>query len=115
MLSPTPPARTVTADVVLGADLPSFSGATLRARLEDVTYADRPATALDERVVRDVAHRAGAEQRVHVVFDASGADPSAHYTVAAHLARHDGEDIRPGDYLTVESYPVLTSGHPSRI
>jgi hypothetical protein len=35
--------------------------------------------------------------------------------VSAHLALHDRDDIRKGDYVTTQSYPVLTFGYPDSV
>lgn len=38
------------------------------------------------------------------------------YTVSAHLSLHDDvSDIRRGDYITMQSYPVLTQGNPDEV
>src|SRR4051812_26308193 len=105
------PDAEVTVEVVLGEDVESFSDATLRVRLEDVTYADALSRTVDERVVEGVSHRAGRQQRLPVTLRAPGYEERTRYAVSAHLARGGpGADagIRAGDYLTTQSYPVLT-------
>jgi hypothetical protein len=43
--------------------------------------------------------------------DDADVDPRAHYVVTAHADLDGDGEVSVGDYVTVESYPLLTWGH----
>ena len=99
----------------MGKAIGSFENATVYAYVEDVSAQNGPAEIVARHRLDDIAHRGGSDDELEVVLD--GADPDARkeYAVRIHVALHDGEDIRRGDFLTTQSYPVLTFGHPDRV
>ena len=99
--------------VVVGEELESFDGATLRVFLEDVSLQDVSATMIDQQVITGINHTAGTENRhpfrlaVRDQFD-----NRASFAVRAHIdLRGDGQ-VSVGDAVTTQSYPVLTFGYP---
>ena len=109
----------VTGHVKFEQDPPKFSNAVLTVKLADVSLADAqsPVIAIQTQSVR-------AEDINGLTFeltpsgDAPEINPRASYSVSAHLSLHPNDnptEIRQGDYLTTQSYPVLTQGNPSSI
>jgi uncharacterized lipoprotein YbaY len=84
-------------------------------RLCNISYADEPARVLAEHVERglrfDPQHDAG------LTFALSGPppDPQARYIVQVHVDLDGDGAISHGDFVTMQSYPVLTLGHPHEI
>jgi hypothetical protein len=74
---------------------------------------DAEASVVAEQVIPGAALDAAAG----VPFDlrAGAVDPSRDYAVQAHLETGRGETVSPGDYLSMQSYPVLTHGAPARV
>ena len=98
----------VTGEILLPAPL---SGATVAVRLQDVSMADARALVVAEQVIR------GAEGD-RIPFKLYGTPPDderARYVVAVHIRMHRGSDVRPGDYITTQSYPVLQHGYPDHV
>jgi uncharacterized lipoprotein YbaY len=93
----------------------SFSGVTVYVRLEDVTRVGAPSVTVAEQVIPEVSYRAGSRQEV--AFDLTGRepDPRARYNVRVHVDVDDDGRISQGDYLSTQSYPVLTDGHPDQV
>lgn len=93
----------------------SFAGATVHVRLEDVRYADAPSRVVAEHTIRDVSHESGIEHIVSFTLYGDAPDEKGSYIVTAHLDLSGQGRITPGDYLSMESYPVLTHGRPSQV
>ena len=89
--------------------------AVLRIRLLDTTYTDAPALVLSELLVNDVAAAANAGRPVAFRVQAEGVHPRSTYTLMAHVSLTGGEKIQPGDYMSTQSYPVITFGHPTHV
>lgn len=84
-------------------------------KLLDVSLADAPATVVAEHLLRNIAADANAGRPLPFVLSAAAPDPQASYIVSAHVDCANDGRVSPGDYLTMESYPVLTYGHPTRV
>jgi len=106
------PSREVTGSVIIGAELDSFSNASLRVLLEDVTLQDVSAEIVAETVVAHVDHAAGIIDRHAFRLTAAKVDERASYAVRAHVDLNGNREVDIGDSITMESYPVLTFGHP---
>jgi hypothetical protein len=102
----------VRSEVVLERRLPSFSHATVYVRLEDVSRVDAPSTTVDEHVLTSVSHRQGDEDRLSVDLSAPAASGRESYGVRVHVDVDGDGQVSRGDLISVESYPVLTFGHP---
>lgn len=81
------------------------AGAVLTVRLVDVSRADASSITKAESVFRDVALTSSTDA---VAFELSSLDVRSpgRYAVEAHLDVDGSGDITPGDYLTMESFPV---------
>jgi uncharacterized lipoprotein YbaY len=104
----------VTGEIVFDSEA-AFSDAVVRVMLEDVSLAGAPATVIAEQVIRNVDSRGG-----RIPFSLEGTLPAdnddrARYSVRAHVSLHGGEDFKKGDFISTQSYPVLTHGHPKRV
>lgn len=96
-------------------DLPSFSDATVYVRILDIGRADGPSPMIAEQVISGVSHRAGTHERIPFKLRADPSDAKTDYTVFAHICKSGGDEIQSGDYITQQSYPVLTFGRPTRV
>jgi len=109
----------VTGQVKFEQDPPQFSKAILTVKLADVSLAD-----VSSQVIAIHTQSVGADDINALAFELSpDADnveinAKATYTVSAHLSLHPNDnptEIRQGDYLTTQSYPVLTQGNPTNL
>ena len=101
--------------LVLGGEVASFADATLRVYLEEVSRADAPATRVAQASLHPLHHRAGEVSRFDFELRGGPVDPAAHYSVRAHIDLDGSGQLAPGDLVTVQSFPVLTFGHPDRV
>jgi Uncharacterized protein conserved in bacteria len=102
----------VTGTIVFEAQVQAFAGATLIVRLEDVSYADAPAGVLAEYVEHGVAF--DPQQDSGLKFRLAGPEPDSQsqYAVQAHVDVDGDGVVSSGDFINMQSYPVLTFGHP---
>lgn len=108
-------ARGVTGRVVFGPESGAFSRAVVRVRLEDVSRADAAARVVAEQVIRDVSHKPGADEVVAFGLDGEWPDDRCDYVVRVHVDLNGDGQVKRGDYVSVESHPVLTRGHPREV
>jgi len=93
----------------------SFTGATVYVRLEDVSRLDAPSMVIAEQVIRSVVHQAGSQQGLEFSLYGQIPDEQASYTVRVHVDVDGDGRVSHGDFLSMESYPVLTHGYPNRV
>jgi uncharacterized lipoprotein YbaY len=92
-----------------------LSQAKLFIRLEDTSYADAPAETIAETTLTNLGELLTPAGTIPFTISTSAIDPRQRYTISAH-ATIDGTDrLKPGDYINVEDYPVLTFGHPAQV
>ena len=107
--------RLLICEVAFDEETRPFSGATMYVRLEDVSWADAPATVVAEQVVHNVSYQPGDKRRVVVNLRGKVLDKGSRYAVYVHVDIDGDRQITPGDYVSTQSYPVLTFGHPDRV
>lgn len=109
----------VTGKVVFEPDTLPFVGAWLIVKLENVSLADAPAEVIT--VYQQDLSFDGEESipfTLNVNGNSTAIDPKATYNVRAHVSLHPfdaPDDVRQGDFLSMQSYPVLTQGHSDHV
>jgi uncharacterized lipoprotein YbaY len=79
----------------------------------DVSLQDMEARIVAEQVIHDA--RPDRSQGVPFMLDATSIDPAATYAVQAHVETRGNAQVRPGDWVSMQSYPVLTHGAPDHV
>lgn len=105
----------VKGEIILSQELRSFSGAAANVYLEDVTLIDAPSNCIDKQVITDINHQRGITNSVKFTLNSETCDENARYTITAHISINENDKIQCGDFMTMESYPVLTFGYPHRV
>jgi uncharacterized lipoprotein YbaY len=107
----------VEGEILLGPSERSFTGATVYVRLQDVSYADAPSSVVAEQVISDVSYEAGTDHTLRFALygDGDAPDDKGRYVVTVHVDLQGQGQINRGDYLSMESYPVLTHGNPNQL
>jgi len=101
--------------IVFDESTPSFTGATLYVYLQDTSLADADAVNVAQQVTRGVSYDERARNAVPFVVGGVVPDERAHYTVMV-LVDLDGDGrVSHGDFINVESYPVLTWGRAREV
>lgn len=102
----------VTGMIEFDANVEALVGATLRIFLENVGMMDAPARPVAEHIDRNFTYSGGK-----VPFKLYGAisQPDGRYSVRVHVSRSGGSDFESGDFISTQSYPVLTHGNPNHV
>lgn len=102
----------VSGDIVFEEGGPPYDGATVYVRLEDVSRADAASTVVAEQTIRDIA---SSDRPIPFRLTGEPLDERASYIVSAHVDVDGDGTLSPGDYLTMESYPVTAQGDRQHI
>lgn len=105
----------VTGIILIGKKVEPFSGATAHVRLEDVSNADAASRVVAEQTLRNVSHTKGDETKLKFALYGKLPNERASYSVSAHVDLDNDGEVSVGDYISMESYPVLTYGYPSYV
>lgn len=105
----------ITGEILFGAEMETLSGATVHVYLENVSRLDASSEIITKRVIDDVFHERGTEKRLSFNLYGDLHDERASYSIRVHVDRRGNEQINVGDYVTMESYPVLTFGYPNHV
>ncbi|KYC42291.1 hypothetical protein WA1_20160 [Scytonema hofmannii PCC 7110] len=105
----------VKGEILFGEEINTFSGATVNVYLEDVTDVDASSRIVAKQVIPDVSHQIGTQNRIEFALKSQIVDMCASYSIRVHVSLHGNEQIQRGDYITMESYPVLTFEYPLQV
>lgn len=105
----------VTGEIRIGEETNTFSGATIYVYLEDVSLQDASSRIVAKQILTAASHQYGRESRIGFTLQSEEPDEKTSYSVRVHVAMHDAEEIRIGDFITMQSYPVLTFGRPNHV
>jgi uncharacterized lipoprotein YbaY len=112
----------VTGQVIIADQTPALADASAHISLEDVSYADAPATTVAETVIPHIRHRpsqlGSGDNRGGTVLSfalragpgAPAIDPGNDYAVRVWVDRDGNGRPGPGDLYSDQRYPVLTRG-----
>lgn len=93
----------------------SFSGAIAYIRLEDASQADSASSIIAEQVIQNISHRTGSKDKLQISLRGQIPNERASYIISVHIDVDGDRQISRGDYINMESYPVLTFGHPNQV
>ena len=96
-------------------ETPPFTNATIYVRLEDITDADTASKVVANYVQRDVAFDPRTTSELLFSLAGDPPDPQANYAVRVHIDIDGDGKVSRGDLISMESYPVITFGHPSEV
>ena len=94
---------------------PPFTGATLYVRLENITSADIASETVADYVERDVAFDPKTSSDLSFAIAGNPPDPRASYAVRVHIDIDGDGAVSHGDFISMQSYPVITFGHPREL
>lgn len=105
----------VKGEITFEAEAPPFTGATLYVRLENVTVADTASEVMAEYAERDVAFDPKTKNVLSFAITANSPDPRTAYAVRVHIDIDGDGEVSQGDFISMQSYPVITFGHPREV
>lgn len=105
----------VTGEILIPADPALPAGSVAHVRLLDTSIADAPSITMAEVSLTDIAGNVGQDNPIRFELYGEAPNPRARYSVSAHIDTDDSGRIAVGDYITVQSYPVLTYDNPRHV
>jgi putative lipoprotein len=109
-----PHARTVRGEIVLPPGAPP-EAARVVVQLEDVSRADAPSVVVGEQRSEQVRLQGRDRLEFAIEVPADAIDPRAMYSVRAHVDTSGSGTVERGDFVSTQSYPVLTGGAPDEV
>jgi uncharacterized lipoprotein YbaY len=83
--------------------------------VEDTSRADAPAVVVAQQRQRNVSLREGSPVPFRVEVPADRIDERHSYSASAHIDVSGSGDVKVGDLVSTESYPVLTRGYGTEV
>jgi hypothetical protein len=95
----------------------AFSGAVMYVYVERVTYADTASEKIAVHTRQEVSFDPQETDSDILTFKLEVPDlnPQDDYAIRAHIDLDRDGKISRGDYINMQSYPVLTFGHPRKV
>ena len=87
----------------------------MRIMVEDVSLADAASVGVAEQIIDGVSYDPTDGTPLAFSLHGEVRDDRANYAVRVHIDVDRDGRVSRGDYITMESYPVLTWGHPDRV
>jgi uncharacterized lipoprotein YbaY len=85
---------------------------TIYIRLEDVTMIDSYSKIITEKKIKSISHQYNSANKL--IFEIQGVICEKHrYIISAHADLDGDNNISKGDFINMQSYPVLTHGYPN--
>ncbi|MBN1148526.1 MAG: hypothetical protein JXA78_14805 [Anaerolineales bacterium] len=92
-----------------------LAGAKAFIRLEQTSLADMPSQVICEQILCDLAAKMVEGRKLPFAMYGSLVNPRERYTLSVHIDLQGDGSIRAGDYINMQSYPVLTFGYPTQV
>jgi uncharacterized lipoprotein YbaY len=105
----------VQGEITFEEEAPPFTGATMYVYLENITVADIASEVVADYVERHVAFDPKTTKVLSFAIAGNALDPRASYTVRVHIDIDGDGEVSQGDFISTQSYPVITFGHPREI
>ena len=84
-------------------------------RLEKIIAADTASEAVADYVDRDVAFDPETSSDLSFAITGNLPDPQASYAVRVHIDIDGNGVVSKGDFISMQSYPVITFGYPREV
>lgn len=94
---------------------PPFTGATMYVRLENITAADTASEVVADYVERGVTFDPKTSSVLSFAIACNPPDPRDSYAVRVHIDVDGDGEVSKGDFVSMQSYPVITFGHPTEV
>lgn len=105
----------VTGEILLPAGAGIKSSAVARVQLLDTSLADAPSVTIASQVVSGLASKLAKGGALAFSLAAENPDAQASYGVSVHIDQSGDGQVKPGDFVSTQSYPVITFGYPNRV
>lgn len=105
----------VKGEITFEEQAPPFTSATMHVYLEDISVADIASKVIADYVERDVAFDPKTTKGLSFAIAAKALDPRASYSLRVHIDIDGDGKVTQGDFISTQTYPVITFGHPREV
>ena len=105
----------VTGEILLPAGVVLPTRAVAYVRLLDTSLADAPSITVAEQIIKDVAAQNAKGRSIKFALYGELRDARASYTVSVHIDVDLDGLVSVGDYISMQSYPVISFGYPDYV
>lgn len=105
----------VKGEIRFEGEVPSFSDATMYVYLENITATDMASELVATYVERDVAFGPKAAKGLVFSIAAKALNSRASYAVRVHIDIDGDGQVSKGDFISMQSYPVITFDYPKEV
>jgi uncharacterized lipoprotein YbaY len=89
--------------------------ATAYVQLLDTSAADAPSSKVAEQVLKNIAEKANQGEAIPFAIEGTIEGERVSYTISVHVDLDGDGRISQGDFINMQSYPVLTFGFPNHV
>jgi len=104
-------AYTVQGEVVLPANEDFLGSADVVISVEDMSKADAPSVVIGEHRLKQVSLSPGKRVPFVIQIPAELVDERHLYSIRAHVDRSGSGEVKKEDFISTQTYPVLSRGY----
>jgi uncharacterized lipoprotein YbaY len=108
------PGTVIRGQISFDETAPPFDDATVWVILQEATRADAPSREVSRLKIPGYSHSPGGPP-LEFSLTAEPLDPKCRYELRVHLDLTSSGQLKAADQITVQSYPVVTQGHPDHV
>jgi uncharacterized lipoprotein YbaY len=102
----------VRGEILFGTPVELPPGSNVYVRLEDVSMIDTYSKVVSEQSITGINHEVDTSTKLN--FEIQGMTYDDHsYSIRVHVDIDGDGNMSKGDFINMQSYPVLTHGHPN--
>lgn len=105
----------VQGEILLPPEMAPVTPAAIRVEVEDISRADMPSEVVGHQSISPRLVHGGEAIRFEITISSSLINAQRLYSVRAHVSMSGTDEIESGDYISMQSYPVLTRGYGHRV
>lgn len=105
----------VTGEICLPVDARVNAKSLVRVQLLDTSLADAPALEVACQKIGGIEAKLARREMLRFDLTCDRVDPHASYSVQVHVDQNGDGNIKPGDFVNLESCPVITYGYPETV
>lgn len=102
-------------EITFDKEAPSFTGATLYVYLENVSIIDTASEVVGDYIKWDVNVNPETSDNLPFEIAYQNLDPRDRFAIRVHIDIDKDGKVSKGDFINVQSYPVITFGYPKEI
>ena len=107
--------KIVSGDIVLPPEEVPAKPVDVLVYVEDVSRADAPSAVVGEQILKGVSLHSGEALSFTIEVATNNINERNLYSVRVHIDTSQSGDITIGDFVSTQSYPVLTRGYGTEV